>query len=97
MRHITHSSNKFKKPSTIDALALVVSIIQPLTTIPQIYLIYKSQDASEVSLFMWTSYNIASIILLLYGMKHKILPIICAQILWLVVQTPMMLSVFVFR
>jgi uncharacterized protein with PQ loop repeat len=96
MRHITHSNNRFKKPTTIDALALIVSIIQPLTTIPQIYLIYKSQDASQVSLFMWSSYNIASVILLLYGMKHKLLPIICAQTLWLAVQTPMMFSVFVF-
>jgi len=86
-----------KGDKSIDRLALAVSIIQPLTTIPQIYLIYSSQDASQVSLFMWGAYNVASIILLMYGLKHKLLPVICAQILWLIVQTPMMLSVFIFK
>ena len=97
MRHTIHTVPKIKVTSRIDTLALLVSIIQPLTTLPQIYLIYTSQDASQVSLFMWTGYNISSVILLLYGIKHKLPPIICAQILWLVVQTPMMLSVFIFR
>jgi uncharacterized protein with PQ loop repeat len=95
MRHRAHSK-LITKGGPIDNLALIVSILQPLTTVPQIYLIYSSHDASGVSFFMWSAYNIASIILLIYGFKHRILPIICAQTLWLVVQTPMMLSVFVF-
>lgn len=45
---------------------------------------------------MWASYDVASIILLLYEFKHKLTPIIWAQSLWLLVQTPMMISVFLF-
>ncbi len=96
MRHALKPKHKLET-SKLDSLALLVSIIQPLTTIPQIYLIYSSRDASQVSFFMWAAYNVASVILLLYGIRHKILPIICAQTLWLVVQTPMMLSVFIFN
>ena len=96
MRHVLPPKRK-ESLSSVDHLALIVSIIQPLTTIPQIYLVYQSQDASQVSLFMWTGYNISSVILLLYGIKHRLLPIIVAQILWLIVQTPMMFSVFVFN
>jgi len=97
MKHTFHPKHKIKNTDKIDSLALAVGIIQPLTTIPQIYLVYSSGNASEVSLFMWTGYNIASVVLLIYGLKHKLKPIVWAQILWLIVQTPMMLSVFFFQ
>lgn len=96
MRHTLHPHHKIKKNDKIDTLALIVGIVQPLATLPQIYIVYSSQDASEVSLFMWTGFNIASVVLLVYGLKHKLAPIIWAQVLWLAVQTPMMLSVFIF-
>jgi uncharacterized protein with PQ loop repeat len=96
MRHTFHPKHKIKRNDKIDTLALIVGIIQPLATLPQIYIVYSSQDASDVSLFMWTGFNIASVVLLMYGLKHKLLPIILAQILWMVFQTPMMLSVFIF-
>jgi len=97
MRHTLHPKHKVIKTHTIDTLALIVGVIQPLTTLPQILIVFTSQDASQVSLFTWTAYNIASVILLTYGLRHKLKPIIYAQILWLVVQTPMMLSVFIFN
>lgn len=97
MRQPIKTKNKNTQTRSIDSLALLVGIVQPFTTIPQIWMVYVSQDASQVSFFMWTGYNIASIVLLIYGLKHKLPPIIWAQILWLVVQTPMMVSVFIFN
>lgn len=96
MRHTFHPKHKIKNNGTIDTVALIVGILQPLSTIPQIYLVYSTHDASAVSLFMWTSFNIASVILLMYGLRHKLAPIIWAQVLWIAVQTPMMISVFFF-
>ena len=97
MRHIPSSADTLKLNGKIDKLALVVGIIEPLTTFPQIYLVFTSHDVSQVSLFMWTGYNVSSVILLIYGLKHKLLPVIGAQILWLFVQTLMMIAVFIFR
>ena len=65
-------------------------------TIPQIWLVYSLRDARTISLFMWSAYNVASIILLAYGLKHKIPVVIWAQILWLAVQTPMIIAALVF-
>ncbi|OJU87567.1 hypothetical protein BGO17_01055 [Candidatus Saccharibacteria bacterium 49-20] len=101
MRHPIHHKRNIKKLSTkkygpIDTLALLVGIVQPFATLPQIWLVYSTGDVASVSFFMWTAYNIASVILLLYGLKYKLPPIIWANILWLVVQTPMMIAVFVF-
>lgn len=101
MRHVLHH-HKYKKKiaqkksGPIDDLALIVGIIQPLATLPQIWLVYSTHNASGVSFFMWTAYNVASVILLMYGIKYRLAPIIWANILWLVVQTPMMVSVFFF-
>ncbi len=100
MRHaIHHKKNKqAKHPKTgpIDHIALLVGIIQPFATLPQIWLVYSTGDVASVSFFMWTAYNAASVVLLLYGLKYKLPPIIWSNVLWLVVQTPMMLAVFFF-
>lgn len=97
MRHTLHPTHKIKKPSGIDGLALAVSILQPLTALPQISLVYTSRDVSQVSFIMWTGFNVGSVIILIYGIKHKLTPIIVAQILWMIVQTLMMIAVLIFR
>ena len=97
MRHTVHPKHK-KAPqnSGIDTLALIIGVLQPLMTLPQIYLAFSTQDVSGLSLFMWIAWDIASVILLIYGLKHKLMPIIAAQILWLVVQTPIIIAIVLF-
>lgn len=88
-----HLRGKSKKDTrTIDFLAFWVGIIQPLATIPQIILVYSLGTSIGISLLMWFAYNIASVIVLIYGLRHRLKPIWIPQILWLMVQTPMMLA-----
>ncbi len=89
-------AKKHASTHVIDALALLVGFIQPIATIPQIWIVFETQNASSVSFFTWTAYNCASVVLLLYGLHHKLLPIIVAQILWIIVQTVMVATVFIF-
>ena len=96
MKHTYHPHHKIKRDGVIDDLALFAGIISPAATLPQIYLVYSTQSSVGVSLFMWTAYNVVSAILLMYGIRHKLKPIIISQILWLIVQTPMMIAVFLF-
>jgi uncharacterized protein with PQ loop repeat len=97
MKHTFHPHHKLKRKDAIDTLALLVGIIQPALTVPQIYEVYSTQDATGVSLIMWTGFNVASVILLLYGLRHKLYPIVTAQVLWIIFQTPMMISPFIFQ
>lgn len=100
MRHTVskkHKKYNLKSEKGIDRLALVIGTIQPLTTWPQIYLVYSSHNASQLSLITWGSYDIASLVLLAYGIKHRLLPIIVSQILWLLVQTPLVAAKFIFK
>lgn len=97
MRHpVDPKHKKAPKNSGIDTLALIVGILQPLMTLPQIYLVFSTQEVAGLSLFMWVAWDIASVILLIYGLKHKLAPIIVAQVLWLVVQTPVIVAILLF-
>lgn len=92
MRHIIHRKHKVEITHPIDSLALLVGIAQPFATIPQIILVFQSGDASEVSMFMWAAFNVASLIILIYGLKHRLAPVWFPQIIWILVQTPMMFA-----
>lgn len=97
MRHIIH--HKHKKviiTHPIDRLALIVGFLQPLATIPQIWLVFTSGDASQVSIFTWAAFNVASVVILWYGLKHKLPPVWIPQIVWILVQTPMMIAPLIF-
>jgi len=96
MQHIFSHHHKVEITHPIDRIALWVGTFQPLATIPQIWLVFKNQDAANVSIFMWAAFNVASVVLLIYGFKHRLLPVWIPQILWILVQTPMMLSPFIF-
>jgi len=99
MRHIMHApqSKKGKRSyRKIDALALVVGILQPLMTLPQIIVVFQAKDASQLSLLTWVAYDIASVVLLIYGIVHKLKPIVVAQIFWLIVQSVLILAIFLF-
>lgn len=96
MRHSLHPTHKFKVNNGIDTLALIVGVLQPLTTLPQIWLVFNSRDVAQVSFFMWTCYNIASVIFLIYGIQHKLPAVIWSHVLWIVVQTPMMIAVIMY-
>jgi uncharacterized protein with PQ loop repeat len=99
MRHVTHHHKHIKKASKsprLDGLALLVGILQPVMTLPQLWMIIELQDASQISLWTWVTYDIASVIMLIYGIKHRLVPIIVAQILWLSVQTPIIFLTIIY-
>ncbi|MBC7459511.1 hypothetical protein H7200_02230 [Candidatus Saccharibacteria bacterium] len=99
MRHVMHQAHpRHKKAShrLIDNLALLVGTLQPLMTLPQIFLILQSGDASGQSIVTWIAYDIASVVLLIYGVVHKLKPIVVTQILWLIVQSVVVISIIAF-
>jgi uncharacterized protein with PQ loop repeat len=83
-RHF-HTRRKNKKTkSGIDRWVYFAVLFGPIMTIPQVYDIwFLGKDA--VSLITWLAYAVVAVIWLLYGLKHKDMPIIIVQILWLIV------------
>lgn len=95
MQHIMHKKSGRSFP-VIDRLAILVGILQPIMTIPQIVMVISVGDASQISLWTWFTYDVASVVLLIYGIKHKLAPIIIAQVAWLIAQTAMIALVFIY-
>lgn len=60
----------------LDSLVSFVAVVSPIMTLPQVYLIYSTQNAEGVSAFSWIAYVATSLIWLLYGLAHHEKPIV---------------------
>ena len=55
----------------LDKIVMVVAIVFPFTTLPQIYKIWVFKNVAGVSLTTWSLFFILSIPFLIYGIVHK--------------------------
>ena len=60
-----------KKHPVLDAIVMVVAVVYPLSTIPQILDIWIGRQVQGVSLLTWLSFLVLQAILLVYGIIHK--------------------------
>jgi uncharacterized protein with PQ loop repeat len=106
LRHI-HTRNRATKtleifPSPrrmvrwLDRALLVIAVIGPLVTIPQIIQVFQTNDSSNISPITWGSYMFFNLFWLAYGIVHKEKPIIITYILWLFANGTMLSTVFIF-
>lgn len=80
----------------LDKTVLAAAILGPLTTIPQIYDIYVFKEVAGLSLLTWNFWQALSIPWLLYGIIHKEAPIIVSSILWIAVQTTVIIGIILY-
>ncbi len=86
-----------KEEKQIDAVTLVVGLMGPLATIPQIYQIFDSQDAASLSLFSWIFYLIGTLISTTYSIAHKLKPLFWGNVCWLVIYGFMIYGILKYR
>ena len=67
---------KKSKLGVIDWLIYSAVVTSPIFTVPQALDIYSSKSATDVSLLTWAAYTYASLLWLIYGIKHKEVPLI---------------------
>ena len=68
----------------IDKYTYLVAIVMPLMTLPQIYSIFTTKNADNVSLISWLAYTLFSFVWIIHGVTHNDKPIIIANILWVI-------------
>jgi len=91
-RHIKRKKKIPKKKSEIDRLIYFAVVIGPLLTLPQVYSIWV-QGQKGVSIISWVAYLIASVIWLIYGIKHKDKPIITVEVAWIILEILIIIGV----
>lgn len=80
----------------VELFALIAGIIQPLITLPQIYTIYASRSAEDVSLITWAGYLLFGVVFLVYGAVFKLKPIFYGQIIWVTAQALTVVGILIY-
>lgn len=93
--HHFHLKKKDEK-RLINRVCSVFAVLMPMTTIPQIYLLYSSKNAAGLSLAMWVLYTIGCIPFLLFGYIYKHRQIVVLNTLWLIVQVVMIVGILLY-
>lgn len=76
--------NKWKR--VMDKLIYAAIVIKLTMTVPQVVLIWTTQNASGVSMYTWITYAASSTVWTLYGIMHKEKPIIISSTISLVLE-----------
>ncbi len=91
------TSQKEINKKQVERFALIAGIIQPLITLPQILTIYTNQSATDVSLLTWLGYLFFGITFLVYGLVFNLKPIWIGQIIWVTMQTVVVIGILLYR
>ena len=65
-----------------DKFLMIIAIVGPLMSLPQILKIFILKDASGISIISWSLYALFNIPWIIYGFVHKEKPIVVAYLLW---------------
>ncbi len=88
-----HISTKTKL-SDFDKLAYLASFLYPLSGIYQVVDVFKG-NTSGVSIYSWFGFSIFAALFLVYGLKHKIVPMIISNIIWLAVDGAVVVGILI--
>lgn len=95
MQKTTHINKRRSKVSVaqkpadtklVDRATLLVAAIEPIVTLPQVFLIFRDKTAEGIALSSWVGYEIFTIIWLWYAIVHKDRVLIFYQLCWLILQ-----------
>lgn len=70
--------------TVLDRVVMVISILYPLSAVPQLIEIIHG-NADGVSVLSWLSFFTCAGLFLIYGLRHRVMPMIISNSLWVVV------------
>lgn len=70
--------------TVLNRLVVLVSVAYPLSAVPQLVRIIEG-DARGVSVLSWVSFFVCAGLFLIYGLRHRVAPMIISNTLWVVV------------
>lgn len=73
-----------KKLGAFDVIVIVASFLYPLSGVPQIIQIFQG-TTDGVSIYSWLGFLLFASIFLVYGLKHRVTPMIIANSIWIIV------------
>jgi len=71
-----------KKVRFLDRLVLVVAIIGPFMSFPQLFKIFYYQSAAGISVLSFALFSMINIPWIVYGFVHKDNPVVISSLIW---------------
>lgn len=105
----SHIKNHFKKIDKfkmlhrkrsiriIDDWVMIVGVLSPLTSLPQIVQILETKDSEGVSILTWLLYVVLAAFWLIYGIAHKEKVIIVNNLLWIILELVIVALVIIYK
>jgi uncharacterized protein with PQ loop repeat len=80
------TTKKKRNPTdkVLDRVVMIVSVLYPMSAVPQLIRIIQG-DAHGVSTLSWLSFFVCAGLFLIYGLRHRVMPMIISNILWVVI------------
>ena len=72
------------------------TIATPLFELPQAYAIYASKSAEDVSMLTWSFFLLDNFVWIIYAMKRKVIPLLITTGLYLVIETVVVIGIFMY-
>jgi len=88
--------NSDRKIRMLDSVCMGASLLLPAMALPQVYKVFMFQSAGDLSLFMWLSYIILTIPLIVYGFVHRVNLLIFMNLLWIVIDVLMVVGIVMY-
>lgn len=93
--HLLHFHiSKKRQLSWLDKTAVIAAFVYPLVGVPQVIEVLKG-NVGGISLISWFGFIGFSFFFLIYGIAHKIVPMIISNTLWLLVDGLVVVGVLV--
>jgi uncharacterized protein with PQ loop repeat len=92
-----HLKRKGKRKDTLDWVLYFFAFTTPLFEIPQAYWIYKNRTADGVSPITWGYFVLADLAWITYGIKRKMGPIVFTYIIYLLIESSVVVGVMIYK
>ncbi len=88
-----HNHIKNKKDNTFfDKFIIAASFMCPLSGIPQL-ISAMGGNVAGISISSWSGFTFFALIFFIYGLKHRVIPMVITNLLWLVVDLAILMAV----
>ena len=81
----------------LDKVMVVVAIVGPLATLPQVFQVFSTRDVEGLSMTTWLAWVLLSVIWALYGLVHKEMPIVVSNIIYVILQGAVVLAIVMYN
>lgn len=92
LKFLAQKQNRTK----VDSVMSVAAVIHPLMAVPQVVLIYATEQAAGLSMFTWAAWLVLGMVFLTYGLAHRLRPYILMQVLWVIVDVLVIVGILIY-